>query len=200
MRAVSADVEVAVVNREDFMNVQDLLTKPIEELAPNDRLRLIADLIAASPVKQLRPSSQCCVMLLSTDGVRPGEVRNVQQRNYCEFRISSLVIVNTSREIEDVAVTEKTGPGKRSHKTTHTRRIVESPASAWSIQQMFSGNYNVFPGAPSGGPGFPGIAFSVKCPNGARTLGAGLDVSMRVSHNLTTPADFRALLFGVPTK
>lgn len=182
------------------MNAQDLLTKPIDAIDFDERMRLIVQLIEKTPIKSVRPSAQCCMMLFSADDVPPMRPIDIRERNYCLFKIADLYIVNTIREIEDVAVTEKTGIDKRTRKTVHSRRIIDSPAAAWSIHQMFVGNYNACPVAMNSGVGIPAAGFTLKSPLTHKIVEPGVDVAIRVMHNLTTPANFRALLFGIPQK
>ena len=165
----------------DTTPTRSLLTKPLDQISHDDRLMLLRALVDASEVKHLiLPSDKdapIAAMFLSANDVRVGEFRQVMARSFFRFTATRLCMLPTHRTGMDAS-----------------DRVT---SEHWSVRNVFAGHKNLFPTQPSFG--VSASAFDLtNSPIGQVDISPGVDFSMQVSHSLAGPADFRAILFGVP--
>lgn len=182
------------------MNTKDLLTCPIDSIDLKDRLRLIGHLLEGAPIGHVTPANETAIMVFACDDVKPGAVEPVRSNSLCAFQPTRLVCLDSSREVvETLTLERRRWFRKPIFEYRETRRMADSPAAAWTVSGMWIGNKSAL--LASAFPrSIPASAFETSRVFTELLVNPGMTITLDVSHGLTTPANFRALLFGVPQK
>lgn len=182
------------------MNAQDFLTCPVDSIDFKDRLRLIGLLLENAALDHVLPLNETAIMVFAEDAVRPQEIRQTRAVALSPFQPTRLVILESTREITTAVTIERRRWFRKpiyEHRQEH--QLLHSPASAWTVSGMWIGNMSALL-APAFPRAIPSSAFETGRCFTEHVVNHGQTITLDVSHALMGPANFRALLFGVPQK